>query len=301
VIVEAGLIPTPSHERVRNLQLSALTGRRGGLLDGRPILAELDVRLRADPVLAGLPARFLFGVDDGRGDILPEAPDVGVLAYGGEMLDVLVAGVPTGRQVTTETAATTMLRLAHAFLADRTDEWRVQDLADCPEIGALLTDLPRADPHPDPVAPAEPLVGWFDQHDTLVTLGSVVPHGRLSARIAEFLAAIERDIYFTPRKEILVCDMTDPMADTVVRVLAPMGLVFDANSPWTQVSACAGTPGCDRSHADVRGDLEMHLAAPGTLIDDREHWVGCERGCGSPHGNHIRVQATSSGYERRAL
>jgi precorrin-3B synthase len=300
VIVEAGLIPSPSHERVRNLQLSALTGRRGGLLDGRPILAELDLRLREDPILAGLPARFLFGVDDGRGDIVPQGPDVGVLAYGGEMLDVIVAGAPTGRQVTPDTAATTMLDLAHAFLADRTDEWRVHALAARPAIDALLGTLPVAASHSEPEAPTEPLVGWFDQNDELVTLGSVVPHGRLPARIAEFLAAIERDIYLTPRKEILVCDMTDGMADTVVRVLAPMGLIFDAGSPWTRVSACAGLPGCEKSRADVRADLELYVGSPDVLVDGREHWVGCERGCGSPHGGHTRVQATSAGYERQA-
>jgi precorrin-3B synthase len=300
VIVEAGLIPSPSHERVRNLQLSAMTGRRGGLLDGRPILTELDLRLRDDPALAGLPARFLFGVDDGRGDIVPEGPDVGVLAYGGQMLDVIVSGTPTGRQVAPDMAATTMLDLAHAFLSDRTDEWRVHDLTARPSIDALLSTLPLAGPHSEPEAPTEPLVGWFDQDDELVTLGAVVPHGRLSARIAEFLAAIERDIYLTPRKEILVCDMTDGMADTVVRVLAPMGLIFDAGSPWTRVSACAGLPGCEKSRADVRADLEVYIGSPAVLVDGREHWVGCERGCGSPHGGHTRVQATSAGYERHA-
>jgi precorrin-3B synthase len=300
-IVDAGLIPTPSHERVRNLQLSALSGRRGGLLDGRPILEELDTRLRNDDVLAALPARFLFAVDDGRGDVLAEAPDVGVVAFGSAELEVLVAGIATGRQVRPDTAVSTMLDVARAFLTDRSDEWRIRDMADQTAITAVLDALPVAASHLLPSSPAEPLVGWLEQDDDLVTLGSVVPHGRLSARIAEFLAAIERDIYLTPRKEILICDLTDGMADTVVRVLAPMGLVFDATSPWTRVSACAGSPGCDKSHADVRSDLALYLASPDTSVDYREHWVGCERGCGSPHGGHTRVQATAAGYERRAL
>ena len=301
IIVDACLIPTPSHERVRNLQLSALSGRRGGLLDGRPVLDQLDIALRGDAVLAALPARFLFGVDDGRGDVLAEAPDVGVVALDSEYLDVVVAGNPTGRQVTAERAVETMLEVAHAFLADRVDEWRVQDLDASPTISGLLDDLPRTRQHIPPAPPSEPLVGWLTQDNDLISLGSVVPHGRLSARIAEFLAAIERDIYFTPHKEILVCDLTDGMADTVVRVLAPMGLIFDATSPWTRVSACSGLPGCDKSYADVRGDLELHLAAGDQPVEGREHWVGCERGCGSPHAAHIRVQATPVGYERRAL
>lgn len=299
LIVEAGLIPTPSHERVRNLQLSALTGRRGGLLDGRPILDDLDVGLRADPVLAHLPARFLFGVDDGRGDIAAEGPDAGVVALASDALEVVVAGIPTGRVVSAGSAAPMLLAIAHAFLADRTDEWRIGDLAERSALDALLAALPPTPPHDLIEPPEEPLVGWLDQDDGLVTLGSVVPHGRLTARIAEFLAAIERDIYLTPRKEILVCDLSEGMADTVLRVLAPMGLVFDASSPWARVSACTGAPGCDKSHADVRGDLELLLSAPDPVLADREHWVGCERGCGSPHGHHTRVQATGDGYVRQ--
>lgn len=299
LIVEAGLIPTPSHERVRNLQLSALSGRRGGLLDGRPILDDLDVGLRADPELAALPARFLFGVDDGRGDIAAEGPDAGVIALASDALEVVVAGNATGRTVAPAAAASTLLAVAHAFLADRTDEWRIGDLTDRSALDALLADLAPTPPHELVEPSGEPLVGWLDQDDGLVTLGSVVPHGRLSARIAEFLAAIERDIYLTPRKEILVCDLSEGMADTVLRVLAPMGLNFDASSPWARVSACTGAPGCDKSHADVRGDLELLLSGPDLDLADREHWVGCERGCGSPHGPHTRVQATGDGYVRQ--
>ncbi|WP_207838774.1 precorrin-3B synthase [Williamsia soli] len=301
LIADAGLIPTPSHERVRNLQLSALTGRRGGLLDARPILGDLDVGLRADPGLAHLPGRFLFGVDDGRGDIVGEAPDAGVLAIDGDTLEIVVGGVPTGRVTTVDQAAQTLLAVADAFLVDRTDEWRIEDLAGHPAINDLLESLAHAPPHHLPFPPTEPLVGWLDQDDGLVALGAVVAHGRMSARIAEFLAAIERDIYFTPRKEIVIVDLSEGMADTVLRVLAPMGLIFDANSPWTRVSACAGSPGCDKSRADVRGDLQLMLSAPDVELTSREHWVGCERGCGSPHGGHTRVEATDDGYVRQQI
>lgn len=301
IVVGAGLIPTPSHERVRNLQLSALTGRRGGLLDGRPILDELDVGLRSDPVLAQLPARFLFGVDDGRGDIAAEAPDVGVVALADDTLEVVAAGKPSGRTVFPDMAVPTLLALARAFLSERTDEWRIKDLTDLSSLDQLLAGLDQAPPHQIAERPAEPLVGWLDQDDGLVALGAVIPHGRMPARIAEFLAAIERDIYLTPRKEILICDLSEGMADSVLRVLAPMGLIFDASSPWARVSACAGSPGCDRSHADVRGDLELRLNASGVAPAEREHWVGCERACGSPHEHHTRVQATGDGYIRQHI
>jgi len=301
-ILEAGLIPSPSHERVRNLQLSALTGRRGGLVDARPILEEFDAALQSDPTLAKLPARILFGFDDGRGDILAQGPDIGVLALDDRAFDVLIGGKSTGRRVSADGAADLMIDLAHAFLADRTDEWRVQDVADHPAIDEVLATLPETGEYSRSEPTSTPQVGWLAQDtDDLVALGSVVAHGRIPARLGEFLAAVERDIYLTPRKEILIVDLSEGMADTVLRVLAPMGLIFDENSPWTRVTDCTGSPGCDKSHADVRGDLELHLTSGDAAVDDREHWVGCERGCGSPQENHLRVEATPTGYKRRRL
>ena len=46
------------------------------------------------------------------------------------------------------------------------------------------------------------------------------------------MAAIEAPLVVTPWRSILVCDVDEVVADTALRVLAPMGLVFDENSPW---------------------------------------------------------------------
>ena len=289
-VVGAGLIPTPSHERVRNLQLSALSGRRGGRADLRPVLDDLDAWLRADPVLADLPARFLFGLDDGRGDILAQQPDAGLLAHSPDDAELVLGGAPTGRRAL---GATTVLAAARAFLDDRTDQWRIADLSTRPALDALLAELsPVSYPVPEP--PTEPLVGWLPQEDGLVTLGSVVEHARLPARTGEFLAAIGTDVYITPNREILVCDLSEDVADTVLRVLAPLGLIFDAAAPWVRVTSCAGSPGCARSHADVHSDLEARLRE--RPVTEREHWCGCERRCGLPHGAVTEVVATPTGY-----
>jgi precorrin-3B synthase len=82
----------------------------------------------------------------------------------------------------------------------------------------------------------------------------------------------------------------------VVRVLAPMGLVFDADSSWAQVTACAGRPGCGSALADVRADA-ADAVAHGTLpTHGRQHWVGCHRACGRPRDAAL-IEATPQGYQ----
>lgn len=58
-----------------------------------------------------------------------------------------------------------------------------------------------------------------------------MPLGVLPARVAEYLAAIEAPLVITPWRSVLVCDLQESVADTALRVLAPLGLVFDENSP----------------------------------------------------------------------
>ena len=126
-------------------------------------------------------------------------------------------------------------------------------------------------------------------------LGAVVPLGVLPARTAEFLAVIDSPMIVTPWRSMLVCDLTEEVADTALRVLPPLGLVFDANSPWLQVSACVGSPGCERATADVRAEA---VAAVESGVHARVHYVGCERACGSPAEGAVMV-ATPDGYRPR--
>ena len=70
-----------------------------------------------------------------------------------------------------------------------------------------------------------------------------------------------------------------------------------AGSRWLGVTACAGRPGCGKSLADVRADADA-ATVPGEGLP--VHWVGCARGCGSPAGPHVRVEATGTGYEVRS-
>lgn len=306
-VVAAGLAPSSTHDKVRNIELSPLTGRIGGVADARPLAAELDDALRADPAAASLSGRFLFGIDDGRGDIVVRRPDACAVIRADTPLaaNISIGGVAVGSASGSEAIVRALIAVAAGLGQVAPGAWRVRDLDT--DARRRLTDLvasgldPVIDDDPDttPSTPGEPIVGWFDQDDGAVLLGAVVELGRLPARLAEFIAAVQAPIVFTPDREILLCDLGEGVAETVVRVLAPMGLIFDAASPWASVSCCVGAPGCASAHAPVRDDLMARVQA-GDPVDEREHWVGCARGCGSPAESHLSVEATpDGGYERR--
>jgi precorrin-3B synthase len=135
------------------------------------------------------------------------------------------------------------------------------------------------------------------QVDGRVALVAVVPLGRLSADQADLLARIADEVQLTPWRSVVVPDIAEDAVDDAAVALHRTGMVFDAASPWTRVTACAGRPGCAKSLADVRADAARAVAT-GTLPADgaRQHWAGCERRCGRPRGEVVDVVATGTGY-----
>ncbi|MEV6096747.1 precorrin-3B synthase [Nocardia sp. NPDC051981] len=318
-LTDAGLLPSTTHERVRNIVASPLSGRVGGWTDVHPLVPALDDALQAHPRLAGLPGRVLFTLDDGRGDVSGLGGDIGVHALDENTYALLLAGKDSGIRVSPADAVDLMLTAAHGFLELRDGQWRLHEI---PDGRARLTDhllaaRPGLDASGDlldlPVRQDIP-IGWLNQDDDRVALGAGVRLGSLPARTAEFIAAVERPVFLTPWRTLVLTDLDEWTAEQVVRVLAPMGLIFDANSPWLLVSACAGRPGCAKSLTDVRADATdavdtgrvVPTGAPqftreGLGADDivaagRQHWSGCDRRCGRPKGAVTDIIATTDGY-----
>ena len=287
-IADAGLLPSTTHERVRNIVASPLSGRAGGNRDVRPWVGALDAAICAEPRLAGLGGRFWFSLDDGRADVSGLGADIGVHAFE-DGCGLLLMGRDTGVRLATDDVITTVVELAVRFQEIRGKAWRVNELDD---IAGLL---PGARPGAAFPAVTRPPVGWITQEDGRVALGAAVPLGVLPTRVAEYLAAIEAPLVITPWRSVLVCDLDEGVADAALRVLAPLGLVFDEKSPWLNVSACVGSPGCAHSAADVRADAAKALDADRAV---HRHFVGCDRACGSPNAGEVLI-ATGDGYRLR--
>jgi precorrin-3B synthase len=285
-VAEAGMLPSATHERVRNIVASPLSGRVGGNADVRPWVGELDAAICAEPRLAELGGRFWFSLDDGRGDVSGLRADAGVHVFD-DGPGLLLSGSDTGLRVAdVDEIIAVAIEVALRFVEIRGTSWRINELAN---VNDLLPGIELAAPFP-PVA--KPPVGWISQDDGRVTLGAAVPLGMLSARVAQFLTAIEAPLVVTPWRSVLVCDLSEEVADVALRVLAPLGLVFDENSPWLAVSACTGSPGCAHSAADVRADAAESVNQDYPV---HRHFVGCERACGSPLHGEVLV-ATEPGY-----
>ncbi|MEV0265713.1 precorrin-3B synthase [Streptomyces sp. NPDC050617] len=309
----AGLLPSDRHERVRNIAASPLAGLdEAGHADVQGWARELDALLCADPDAARLSGRFLFGLDDGRGDVAALAPDVTLIAgQGGRAtLGYGTAGPALG--LAAEDAPRAAVLAARGFLSARdgsgTDAWRVADLpqdqrpradalaARLADAGIGSTPLPRTAP---PLG-APPAPGLVPGPHGAYALSVAAPLGRMT--VAQWELLIETatrdgngELRVTPWRGIVLPGLGAAAAPARLAALADAGFVTSEASPWHGAGACAGRPGCAKSLADVRADAAAALSgrSGGGLP---VYWSGCERRCGHPGGDWVDVLATGDGY-----
>ncbi|MEU5852097.1 precorrin-3B synthase [Saccharopolyspora shandongensis] len=298
----AGLLPSATHERVRNIIGSPSAGGRE-LVDVRAVARELDAALCATPSLADLPGRFLFAVDDGSADVISLGADVGLLAQRADTLALVLAGVDSGVRSAPDQAAGVAIAAAEAFLAEKAAQgrsaWRLAELDD----GARrVADRLGADPA-GPLSSTKPAthaqVGGVARPDGTVAVVAGAPLGRLSRDQLDIITAASDaagELRLTPWRTVVLPGLRPDEADRWLSDLGAHGLLVDPSSAGAGVTTCAGRPGCAKARADVRDDARRALRAPdgGALP---VHWSGCERRCGRPQGRVVEVLATGAGYE----
>jgi len=317
-LADVGLFPSPTHERVRNYLASPASGYFGGRFDVRELIAALDSAVCSRDELANLPGRFLFAIDDGRGDVAALTADVCWQAL--ESTDtgradgrLLVGGVDTGLLISSVDAVEALVCCAAEFLRQRVDGWRVWELGDATTRlrDAVLhefDDVWRADPRDASTGAnaARPAfdgtsVGVFEQHDGRYSCVAAPPFGELSVARIDALtdsaaSPMESDaLVMTPWRTVVLPNIPRDTVRGVARRLADVGFGTDPTAGWLRVSACVGKPGCAKAHADVRARAAEVM--PSLSAGDRMHFAGCERRCGAPGEQHIDVLATERGYQ----
>jgi precorrin-3B synthase len=193
-IEATGLLPSRVHDRARNVLVSPLTGRAGGRVDVRPIARELDRLICAAPALADLPGRFLFVLDDGRGDVLDAPVDLGLVAMDEESGQLRHGRDSWGAVVPLGEAAAALVELAARFLQARGTgsdaPWHVDELA-----GLLADNVPR-DPRTRVHLPPLPYGGAH----------VAAPDGVLGVDPLRQLATRGRELVVTPWRGVVVTE-----------------------------------------------------------------------------------------------
>lgn len=340
---DAGLLPSRRHERVRNIVASPLAGLDGhgrghrhghgngaGGGDGgvRGWLRELDGMLCASESAHALSGRFLFALDDGRGDMAPLGADVTLVAGEGEGAGGGTAWLCVGPErspafrVPSTRAAQAALLTAEAFLqtadASAGRVWRIAELPggameladavarrlDGAGIAATACARPRGSRTYEP-SPGVVTGGGTPGEAALSVLA---PMGRVdAAQWRTLMSAADAgspsggtgtgELRLTPWRGVVVPGVPACEADERLRVLASAGLITGPDDPRAGVGSCIGTSGCARSLADVRADAAA-LTGPGSLP---VYWSGCERRCGHPRGDRVEVVAVPEGYRVSAV
>lgn len=197
--VEAtGLLPSRSHELARNILVSPQTGLAGGLADLRRIAARLDELIRGAAELAGLPGRFLFALDDGRGDLLDAPADLGLIALGESVAQLRLGTERWGEVLPLHLAADGLILLARRFVSiagtGPTSPWHVDELP-----LPISHPLPLDEHAPAPRGPLAfgPVPGG---------LHVAAPDGVLDPGLVARLAAYDRELVVTPWRGVLVPD-----------------------------------------------------------------------------------------------
>lgn len=283
-LFDVGLLPSATHDKVRNILASPLTGRdHEGHADLRPLVSELDAAVRENDRLAALPGRFLFALDDGRGDVAWLGADVAALVTAPGTAAILLGGTDSGLRVPLSDVILLMLACAEAFLTERADEWRLAELDPsarrrvAARLGVSVAE--PLSPQPIQTGPLGQVTG--------TTLVAGAPLGWLDHAQAVALADTGAPLVVTPWRSVVVADLADTAA--VAQRLRSAGLLLDQDAP--RVTACVGRPGCAKSLSDVRAD-----ARPLPGVEVPVHWSGCARRCGRPRGEVVDVVANGDGY-----
>jgi precorrin-3B synthase len=199
-LLATGLVPHPSHELVRNVMVSPLTGISGGLADLRRLAIEYDDLLCADPELAALPGRFLVVLDDGRGDLQGRSLDLGVMAVDEGHVQLRAGTSGWGEVVPVGQAAARLVDLAHAFLAVRGEgagaAWHVDELAEAlVSVDRDVRTLRNAGPLP---------YGPFDGGEHLEVAGGVLSPALIETLTEALTGSAEGRLVVTPWNGVVV-------------------------------------------------------------------------------------------------
>ncbi len=322
-LADAGLLPSPEHDRVRNIVASPLAGLDPEeLCDPRELVRSLDAQLRAEPAFAKLPSKFSMALDGGGRWFSDETDDLQLRAVRLAECDawhLSVGDTSTGLLVSTDRAVDFLLQAAKVCLnaAERFGvATRARTLLKAPSamarvleelarstlpfhVSALMNDSER--PISDPPVGIGP-----GAHDGKVNIVPSLPLGRLTSAqaraVADLSTRLQLDLRLAPWRGIVLGSVPKTASCEVLEALASMKLPIDVADGFVGLSACAGVAGCDAALADVRA----HAVVVAHVLAGRvrqPHWrvtfAGCDKQCAMRTPATVKLVAEQDGYSMR--
>jgi precorrin-3B synthase len=315
-LANAGFLPSPEHDRVRNITASPFAGLDAEeALDTRPFVQELDRRLQADAALASLPAKFNFAIDGGGRWFSRDIDDLSLRAItvdGVCKFHLGIGGIWSGFGVGQDQAVDCVLEAAKICL-------RVSNEFDLPARGRRIASVPEAMkslidklspllvicPRPDDskLVMDMPVGVYAAKREDLISIIPLVPLGRLTVEQARCIAAIadewDSDLRLAPWRGVVLGSIARSATGDVAAQLERVGLSYDGKDGYRGISTCAGVSGCDASLANVRKDAEL-LARRLSGYDFKPGWTvniaGCDKKCAMRNGAAAEMVATAAGY-----
>ena len=315
-IAMAGLLPSPQHDRVRNIVTSPIAGLDSEeIIDPRPLIHELDQQLRAEKIFVDLHPKFSFAIYGGTRRFSRSNDDISLEAVGlnaGPYFSFSIGGACSGFVVKSGDAVDCMLAAAKMCirLAKESNlSVRGKAVAMAPGAMKLIVDALSHLLTPSPVSSPsrlveEALIGIYPTtQNGRVSIIPSVPLGRLTAEQAIYLADAanewKSDLRLSPWRGVVLGSIPKGASDNIVGPLHSMGLSCDGRDGFRGIAACAGSSGCEASLADVRGDavslahrLLGHAVPSGWTVN----FSGCEKQCAQRHGATAELIAGPLGY-----
>ncbi|SEQ91202.1 precorrin-3B synthase [Pseudomonas cuatrocienegasensis] len=320
-LLAADLGPSnPAADDVRNLLLSPAAGLDPqALLDTRPLAAALLDLLQNTPALHGLSAKFALQLDGGEALAMREHPhDIWLSALPGTpaRLAFGLAGCPTDTPlgvVDGEQAVALVEHLLMLFLQLAGNEHnRMRQLLSALPAPQLLQQLqarlPFAVQAPPPTwqrAPASqraPMGTYPQQQIGLCMVAAGARLGRIDAGQLRAVAELaeqygDASLRLTPWQGLLLPNIPEQSAEALVKKLADLGLLTDAQEPLSQLIACTGSAACAKGLSDSKADaLRLAERLRTSTARPQVHLSACPRSCAAAHVAPFTLLASSAGH-----
>ena len=299
-------------EAVRNVMASPLAGiDPSALLDIRPYVKALEVRLVDHQALHALPAKFGFSIDDGGLlSLSSQEADIGFEAM--THLDrvhfaVRLAGAETVALIEPDHLVSKAEALALAFInISTTPDKRFRRLKDWLQaegaaalfktvgLDTLITHA-RASHAPSPYG--------YHALGAKGFLGLGAPFGRFSANGLTALANAAAkegsgELRLTPWRAILIPGLSEEASAKLIEQAGP-SYIAAPDDPRLAVAACPGAPDCLSASVPTHDDALAfaHLMKGRPVSGTHLHVSGCEKGCARPKATKLVLVGRDGRYD----